>query len=363
MPAARGAAHRVFVVVRAISGASGAVMVGAVLMALAASWGATWLLGGAGAVAPHWFYVPIALAAARFGVGGAVLTGAVAGVAAGPLMPLDVADGTAQTMSDWVSRTGFFIGLGALMAVLIEGVSLARIERDAVARREHELVRQKVEFIEGVSHEFRTPLTVISGTVEILRKSELAPADRRDLLDALRHNVDRLGTLIEILAVTAEGIGGGEDAPAATDLDATLRRQYEDLHLVLGAPDRVRVSSRGSIRVVGDRRLVALAVRSIVDNALRYSPHDTLVDGVIEDAGQQVRLRVCDRGPGIDESVARRALEAPVTRNAPERPGAGGLGVGLFAAAQVMRRVGGAVDVSPRPEGGTEVVLTFRRAR
>lgn len=362
VPEARGAARWVSGGVRAISGASATVMVGAVLMALAASWGATWLLGGAGVVAPHWFYVPIVLAAARFGVGGAILTGVVAGVVAGPFMPLDVGDGTAQTTSDWVSRAGFFVGLGALVAVLIKGVSLARIERDAVARREHALVRQKVEFIEGVSHEFRTPLTVISGTLEILRRSELAPADRRDLLDALHHNVDRLTTLMEILVVAGEGVGGDEDARAATDLDAVLRHQCEDLHQVLDAPGRVRISSRGSIGVVGNRRLVSLAVRSLVDNALRYSRHDALVDGVIEDDGPQVRLRVRDRGPGIDEDVARRACEAPVTRNVPDRPGAGGLGVGLFAAAQVMRRIGGSIGVAPHPQGGTEAVLTFRRA-
>lgn len=361
-PSQASATGHVSSVISAAGAVSAVVVVGAVLVALAASWAATWLMGGAGAVAPHWFYVPVVLAAARFGVVGAVLTGAVAGVLAGPLMPLDVGDGTAQVTSDWVSRTGFFVGLGALMAVLIRGALRARADVNAVARREHELVRRKVEFIEGVSHEFRTPLTVIAGTVEILSKHELAPGDRRDLVDALRQNVDRLTTLIEILVTAGEmGVDSGEP-PRVTDLDATLWRQREELHRVLDAPERLRISSSGPTEVMGDRRLVSIAVLSVVDNALRYSRHDTPVDGVIEGGTHQVRLVVRDRGPGIDEGVARRALETPVTRNDRERPGAQGLGVGLFATAQVMQRIGGAVEVSPGPGGGTEVVLTFRAA-
>jgi hypothetical protein len=57
---------------------------------LALAWAASYVAGGAGRVPPHLFYVPILLAAARFGLAGAVLTALVSGVVAGPLLPLDV---------------------------------------------------------------------------------------------------------------------------------------------------------------------------------------------------------------------------------------------------------------------------------
>src|SRR6266542_1092265 len=82
----------------------------AVLLGL--SWLVSYVLGGAGRVPPHWFYVPILLAAARFGLPGAAATAVVAGLVAGPLLPLDVATGTRQHFLDWSARLGFFLGIG-----------------------------------------------------------------------------------------------------------------------------------------------------------------------------------------------------------------------------------------------------------
>lgn len=79
---------------------------------LALSWVAIFAVGGAGKVAPHVFYVPILVASARLGWIGAAVTGIAAGIVAGPLLPLDVAAGTSQSVSDWVSRTAFFVAIG-----------------------------------------------------------------------------------------------------------------------------------------------------------------------------------------------------------------------------------------------------------
>ena len=69
---------------------------------------------------PHWFYLPIGIAAARFGYAGAALTGLVAGIMAGPLLPADVASGEAQAFSDWTARTAFFVAVGAFLAWLVD---------------------------------------------------------------------------------------------------------------------------------------------------------------------------------------------------------------------------------------------------
>lgn len=86
---------------------------------LALAWSVSYLAGGAGRVPPHLFYVPILLAAARFGLRGAVLTALMSGLVAGPLHPLEVSAGTAQPFSDWGSRTLFFLGIGSFMSLLI----------------------------------------------------------------------------------------------------------------------------------------------------------------------------------------------------------------------------------------------------
>jgi diguanylate cyclase (GGDEF)-like protein len=100
----------------------------AIGMSLAASWLATLALGGAGMVAPHWFYLPVLLAAYHFGRRAAALTAATAMILAGPLMPADVSGHIPQTTGDWVSRGLFFLLIGQTMAWFFLQL---RDERDA----------------------------------------------------------------------------------------------------------------------------------------------------------------------------------------------------------------------------------------
>lgn len=90
-----------------------------IIVALALSWAIVYIAGGADSIVPHFYYVPILFAAARFGPGAALGVALVAGVLAGPLTPVDVSAGIAQETERWLTRTGFFIGIGQLMAWLV----------------------------------------------------------------------------------------------------------------------------------------------------------------------------------------------------------------------------------------------------
>lgn len=87
--------------------------------ALVMSWVLTYLLGGTAYVVPHWYYLPIALAAVRFGPGMALAVALASGVLAGPLSYAEVAGATPQEASRWLTRTGFFVVIGLGMAALV----------------------------------------------------------------------------------------------------------------------------------------------------------------------------------------------------------------------------------------------------
>lgn len=116
---------------------------------LVASWVVSYASGGAGAVPPHWFYVPILGAAVRFRWRGALVTALIAGVLAGPLLPENVATHTAQTLGNWTGRTAFFVAIGLVMASLISvalnGLSV-EVERLRAART-LALALQRREFV------------------------------------------------------------------------------------------------------------------------------------------------------------------------------------------------------------------------
>ena len=120
----------------ATSAAVGVALIGALI---AASWLVAYSLGGAGPVPPHWFYVPIIFAGLRFGWPATLLTSVVSGVVAGPLLPLEVSDGTAQPFSDWGTRTAFFVGIGQVLALLIHQPRALQVQSLRAARTDRAL--------------------------------------------------------------------------------------------------------------------------------------------------------------------------------------------------------------------------------
>lgn len=118
-------------------------LAGAVIAALlVSSWAVGYAVGGAGVAAPHWFYIPIALAASRFAYLGAALASVLAGALAGPLLPLEVAAGLQQSPSDWATRLAFFVAIGQFIAWLIA--------RNQHAERDLGATKRTVSVLEGL---------------------------------------------------------------------------------------------------------------------------------------------------------------------------------------------------------------------
>lgn len=117
-------------------------------LGLAGAWTATYLAGGSQTVLPHAFYLAIIVAAGRFSWPGAVLGGGVAGLIAGPLMPLDVDAGTAQLAVAWWGRMMAFLLVGLLVAWLTSrsrGSIVGRV-RDARSAGELRQALRKGQF-------------------------------------------------------------------------------------------------------------------------------------------------------------------------------------------------------------------------
>jgi EAL domain-containing protein (putative c-di-GMP-specific phosphodiesterase class I) len=113
-----------------------------IALLLVLSWAVAYAIGGANVAAPHWFYVPVAVAASRFGHRGAALASLGAAILSGPLLPADVAAGVAQTPIDWGTRAAFFVAMGQFLAWLID--SHTRAQRDLQA------TRRTVSLLEGL---------------------------------------------------------------------------------------------------------------------------------------------------------------------------------------------------------------------
>ena len=321
-----------------------------------ACWFLAMTAGGASHASMHWFYIPIVLGAACFGVTGAILWGGTAALLAGPLMPADLDSGSLQALHLWVPRAIAFILVGALIAVLIERAQRSAKAELALAVRERELLVRKAGIISTVSHEFRTPLTVIRGVVRTLESQELVPQGR-DLLQGLAQASRRLEDLVgAVLAAAEDDEPIGVDRRADVDLDDLIGEVLGQL-AELSAIQRCTAELGPDARVVNsDAMLLRQLLRQILDNALRYSSGGGVVISSSADV-DGVLIEVLDDGPGFDEDFLPRAFDPFDREDLALARDTGGLGIGLLAVSRLAALLGGTVSVANRPEGGAAVRL------
>lgn len=336
----------------------------------AASLLGAWLLAvGTGeptAVSRHWFYVPVVLAAVRLGPLWAAVAGVVAGLLAGPLVPLPEVGIGLYGHGQWVVRTGFFVAIGVLVAVLTGSVRRYQRQQVALAERarrvgarERDLAVQRAAVIQTVSHELRTPLTVIKGTVATWARleDEITPAAAARLIPPMQRATQRLESLVSTVLAAADAQRADELQPVQIETSQLLAVAVRRIHDP-DARSRVETIDHGKPRVTTVPDYVVTALGLLVDNALKFSPPHEQVTVVARTPNGTLELEVRDRGPGIDPDHVERLFE-PFTQadqtNTRSHPG---LGIGLHTARKLVDRLGGEIELAARPDGGTVARIT-----
>ncbi|HET9596524.1 MAG TPA: HAMP domain-containing sensor histidine kinase [Anaeromyxobacteraceae bacterium] len=217
------------------------------------------------------------------------------------------------------------------------------------------------EMVTVVGHDLRNYLSPVHGRVQLLkRRAELEgrTPDLRDAEAAERAVAGLTRLVSDLLDLSRIDRGLFELQRARLDVVALAREVSAALE---SADHGIRVEAPGEAVVEGDAVKLRQVLENLVSNALRHSPPGAPVSlRVARGAGPppQVRIEVCDRGPGIDPAVADR-LFSRFARGA----GSGGLGLGMYLAREIAVAHGGALHFAAAPGGGTVFTLTLPEAR
>lgn len=251
----------------------------------------------------------------------------------------------------------FLTALAHYAALAAERVRLVADAEQAEASRQAEALRASL--LAGLSHDLRTPLTTIKAIASRLRGRlpEAAAIEREaDRLDRLA------GDLVDLSRLNAGAVPIRAEVNAAADLVGAAVQRARDAH----AADRLRVvpfDADGSPPVLAmfDFVHALRALSNLVENALKYSPPDSVVDLSVVRDEQTVSFSVADRGPGIAAHEAELVFDA--FYRAPGAPmDTGGAGLGLAIARRLAREQDGDVTVTGRPGGGSVFTLTLPAA-
>jgi two-component system, OmpR family, sensor histidine kinase KdpD len=245
------------------------------------------------------------------------------------------------------------------IGIAIERDALEETTRRAVLEAEAERMRSTL--LSSVSHDLRTPLAVISGSAStLLRLGEGGNRETRTaLLSEVCEESERLTRLVENLL-------------AMTRLDSAVIRvnkQWFPLEDVVGsALGRLRRKSQGrEIRkhwqsdlplVLLDGVLIEQALFNLLENAVNYSPPDTVIDLSVSSTPEEMTVSVADRGPGLREDELTAVFDK-LYRGEAARQSARGAGLGLTIARAVVHAHGGNIWAENRPEGGAIFSFTL----
>jgi two-component system, OmpR family, phosphate regulon sensor histidine kinase PhoR len=228
--------------------------------------------------------------------------------------------------------------------------------QDITAMRALEAVRR--EFVANVSHEFRTPLTIIHGYVETLRDGALEdPAMTAKSLDAIHRNVQRLSLLLEdLLAISSlENRARPLDCSRA-DLHETARRAVE--HLAPRIEERhasVHIDWPPEARFAEiDIRRIEQVFTNLLENALQHGESGELAIRIAaRRTGNEIHITVEDNGAGIPLDAQPHIFERFYRVDKHRARDAGGTGLGLSIVKNILLAHGGSISVRSTPGDGT----------
>jgi signal transduction histidine kinase len=202
-------------------------------------------------------------------------------------------------------------------------------------------------FVANAAHELRTPLTRLRGQIE-LAADELAEEGTTSarLALAVRSCEELTRSTESLLALSRDEV----DANEAVDLGDLARRMEDDA--------RVSGQQKRGVLVRGDWDLLALAVRNLVDNALKYADGEVRI--VVRETGESAEICVQDEGPGIPADQ-REHVREPFVRGVNHDRAVRGSGLGLALVDHVARLHGGRLELRTRIPHGLAAAIVLPR--
>ena len=255
---------------------------------------------------------------------------------------------------------------GFLVAGLLRELESLRKQREAFEHQRVEteslraLEQMKSDFLAEMSHDFRSPLTVVRGSIEILMSGRPGPltAAQNELAVRAARNVHRLEEFAEDLLEMAR-IEHGEVSLERVEIDACeLVREVVDDHRpfadVREQTFEIEFGRRGTI--YADVGRLRRAIGNLLGNAIKFAPERSPI-GVW--AGRDSRgfsVRVTDRGPGVDVGERERIFEKFARGR--RSSSISGAGLGLSIARSLVELHGGTLRYEDAPGGGATFVVS-----
>ena len=290
-------------------------------------------------------------------------------------------DAVASARATWDLSVAGLFGLAVSMVASAAGYVITRLRRSATElgraseklstalaqlqeerEKEKELAELKTRFVAMTSHEFRTPLSVISSSAELLQSygEKWTQEKRGEHLARIRTSVTGMTTMLDrILLIGRTEAGMLEFRPSTIALGDLCRDIAETMQLADRGKHRLDVAIAPEVGLArADAKLVRHVLENLISNALKYSPEGSTVGFDVTRDADFVVMVVTDRGIGIPEEDRPRLFDG--FHRAKNALHIAGTGLGLAVVKRAVALHGGELELESRVGEGTTFTVRIR---
>ena len=228
------------------------------------------------------------------------------------------------------------------------------------------LEQLRKEFVANVSHELKTPITVIKGFVETLEEGALKEPEKAErFLSIIKGNTDQLSKLVQDLLLLSEIEHGEEEGLAHLEfheesirsvLSASMdwclpAAEDKQIKMTLSCEDGLYMQMKGD--------LIEHAMTNLLQNAIRYSPEGSEIEIELRKESKWIHIDVKDDGEGIDAEHLPHLFTRFYRVDKGRSRRSGGTGLGLAIVKHITQLHQGKVDVKSAPGKGSQFRMSF----
>ena len=251
-----------------------------------------------------------------------------------------------------------------LLVSAISSTLMSRVRKGEQARLDAEREKMRANLLRAISHDFRTPLTSIIGTLGVLGEDDmLSDKDRRALINDAKEDAEWLINIMEnILSITRIGADATPklhtESQALEEIlgEASVRfkKQYPGMPVKISVPDELLMANV-------DAMLIEQVVINLLINVVLHGKGATWARLSLSREGDVARISVEDNGSGISDRAMQhlfdgRNIHSPDDRSEDSRRT---MGIGLSVCRTIIVAHGGAMKAENRPEGGAKLSFTL----
>lgn len=251
-----------------------------------------------------------------------------------------------------------YVGEGVTFLLFIIGGAVFIFR---IVRRQFKQSLQQQNFMMAVAHELKTPIAVTKLNLETIQKHKLNEEQQSRLLGNTLQEANRLNDLCNNMLVASQIEGGGYNMiNEQINLSYLVKNCIHDF--VIRFPKKtITANIEDDVFLNGDYLLLQLAINNLVDNAIKYSDHNSPVTTILQHRNNVVQILIKDEGKGIADEDKKKIFEKFYRAGNRHTREAKGTGLGLYLTKKIVEQHKGSIVVTDNIPQGSNFVIDFTK--